>query len=153
MTPQLPTTMAEAVRTSALRRDLRLFYLFRLLATSYLFTPIFMLFQEDRGLSFLERLVLGAIYSAVIVLAEVPTGVFADRFGRRRSMMLGALAMVCSCVLVFQAHDFWTFAIAESLGALSLALCSGADQVGDSPIVARAANATSTLVIESPSAS
>lgn len=127
MTPQLPSTMAEAVRSAVLRRDLRLFYLFRLLATSYLFTPIFMLFQEDRGLSFLERLVLGAIYSAVIVLAEVPTGVFADRFGRRRSMMLGALAMVCSCVLVFEAHDFWTFAIAESLGALSLALCSGAD--------------------------
>ena len=45
-------------------RNLRLFYLFRLLATSYLYVPIFMLFQAGRGLSFFERLALGGIYSA-----------------------------------------------------------------------------------------
>ncbi len=126
MTPSLPVHHAAAAER-ALRRDLRTFYLFRLLATSYLFVPIFMLFQEHRGLSFFERLALGGIYSAVIVLAEVPTGVFADRFGRRRSMLLGALAMVGSCLLALEADSFATFAIAESLGALSMALCSGAD--------------------------
>jgi MFS family permease len=107
--------------------NLRLFYLFRLLATSYLFVPIFMLFQADRGLSFFERLALGGIYSAVVILVEIPTGVFADRLGRRRSMMLGALMMVASCLLATAAHDFTTFAIAESLAAVSMALCSGAD--------------------------
>ncbi len=113
--------------TGALRRDLRLFYLFRLLGTSYLFVPIFMLFQSDRGLSFFDRLSLGGIYSLVVVVVEVPTGVFADRVGRRRSMMLGALTMVGSCLLALRAHDFASFAIAEGLGALSIALCSGAD--------------------------
>lgn len=108
-------------------RNLRLFYLFRLLATSYLFVPIFMLFQADRGLTFFERLALGGIYSAVVILVEIPTGVFADRLGRRRSMMLGALTMVASCLLAATAHDFTTFAIAESLAAISMALCSGAD--------------------------
>lgn len=126
MTPQLPSRHADRAAVE-LRRDLRVFYLFRLLATSYLFIPIFMLFQADRGLSFFERLALGGIYSAVIVLVEVPTGVFADRFGRRRSMMLGALAMVGSCLLALEADSFATFAIAECLGALSIALCSGAD--------------------------
>jgi len=108
-------------------RDLRLFYVFRLLATSYLFVPIFMLFQADRGLTFFERLALGGIYSAVVILVEIPTGVLADRFGRRRSMMLGALAMVASCLLAAGAHGFTTFAIAEALAGLSMALCSGAD--------------------------
>jgi MFS family permease len=108
-------------------RNLRLFYLFRLLATSYLFVPIFMLFQADRGLSFFERLALGGIYSAVVIAVEIPTGVFADRIGRRRSMMLGALMMVASCLIACSAHDFVTFAIAESLAAVSMALCSGAD--------------------------
>lgn len=126
MTPQLPSVHADRA-SRELRRDLRTFYLFRLLATSYLFTPIFMLFQADRGLSFFDRLALGGIYSAVIVLVEVPTGVFADRFGRRRSMLAGALAMVGSCLLALQADSFATFAIAESIGALSIALCSGAD--------------------------
>ena len=110
-----------------LGRNLKLFYAFRLLATSYLFVPIFMLFQADRGLSFFERLALGGIYSAVIILVEVPTGVFADRLGRRRSMMWGALAMVASCLLATRANGFIEFAIAESLAALSMALVSGAD--------------------------
>ncbi|MBP6632399.1 MAG: MFS transporter [Kofleriaceae bacterium] len=108
-------------------RDLRLFYLFRLLATSYLYVPIFMLFQEARGLSFFERLALGGLYSAVVVLVEVPTGVMADRIGRRRSMMLGAMAMVGSCLLAYRADGFVDFAVAEGLAALSMALCSGAD--------------------------
>lgn len=114
-------------RVSSLARSMRLFNLFRLLGTSYLFVPIFMLFQADRGLSFAERLALGGLYSAVVIAVEIPTGVFADRIGRRRSMMAGALAMVGACLLAAGAHDFTTFAIAESLAALSMALCSGAD--------------------------
>jgi MFS family permease len=110
-----------------LARELRLFYAFRLLATSYLFIPIFMLFQAERGLSFFDRLALGGIYSAVIILVEVPTGVFADRVGRRRSMLCGALAMVAACLLALRAQSFASFAIAEGLAALSMALCSGAD--------------------------
>ncbi len=108
-------------------RNLRLFYLFRLLATSYLYVPIFMLFQEGRGLSFFERLALGGIYAGVIVAVEIPTGVFADRIGRRRSMMLGALTMAASCLVAFKAHSFGVFVIAEALAAVSMALCSGAD--------------------------
>ena len=111
----------------AIARSLRLFYVFRLLATSYLYIPIFMLFQASRGLSFFERLALGGIFSAVVILVEVPTGVFADRIGRRRSMLLGALAMVASCLLAARASTFGEFAVAESLAALSIALCSGAD--------------------------
>ncbi len=108
-------------------RNLRLFYLFRLLATSYLFVPIFMLFQAARGLSFFEMLALGGLYSAVVIAVEIPTGVLADRLGRRSSMMAGAVMMALSCLLAASAHDFTTFAIAESCAAVSMALCSGAD--------------------------
>lgn len=108
-------------------RSLRLFYVFRLLATSYLYVPIFMLFQASRGLSFGEALALGGIFSGVVILVEVPTGVFADRIGRRRSMLLGALTMVVSCVLAARANTFGEFVVAESLAAVSMALCSGAD--------------------------
>ena len=53
---------------SRLARELRLFYAFRLLATSYLYVPIFMLFQAERGLSFFERLSLGGLQNP----AEMP---------------------------------------------------------------------------------
>ena len=111
----------------ALKRGLSLFYAFRLLATSYVYMPIFMLFQASRGLTFSESLALGGIFSGVVVLVEVPTGVFADRVGRRRSMLLGAMTMVVSCAIVVRSHSFAELAIAEALAALSIALCSGAD--------------------------
>ena len=103
-------------------RNLRLFYLFRLLATSYLYVPIFMLFQEGRGLSFFERLALGGLYAGVIVAVEIPTGVLADRIGRRRSMLLGALMMVASCLVAFAARGFGLFALAECLAPVSMAM-------------------------------
>lgn len=86
-----------------------------------------MRFQHARGLTFREIMVLGAIYSAAVILVEVPTGAFADRIGRKVSMMFGALAMVASCVVATTAHSFLVFAVAEFFAAMSMALCSGAD--------------------------
>jgi predicted MFS family arabinose efflux permease len=110
-----------------LRAQLRLFYLYRLLATSYLYTPIFLLFEKMRGLSFFEQLALGSLYSGVVIAVQIPTGVFADRYGRRRSMIGGAGLMVVSCVVAVASHGFAAFAVAEVLAAISMAACSGAD--------------------------
>jgi MFS family permease len=108
-------------------RDLRLFYVFRLLATSYLWVPVFVHFMDARGLGFDQIMLLGAIYCGVVILVEIPTGAFADRIGRRPSMMAGALAMVASCITAYFAHSFAVFVVAEALAAVSMSLCSGAD--------------------------
>ncbi len=108
-------------------RDLRLFYLFRLLATSYLWVPIFVFFLAERGLDWGDVNILGAIYCLVVILVEIPTGAFADRIGRRKSMMAGALAMVAACLTAYWAYSFSMFVVAEVLAAVSMSLCSGAD--------------------------
>lgn len=108
-------------------RDLRLFYLFRMLATSYLWVPIFFPFMMSRGLSFRDIMILAGVFSAVVIVVEIPTGAFADRIGRRTSMMLGALIMAASCLIAYQAHSFSEFLISEMLAAVSMSLCSGAD--------------------------
>ena len=108
-------------------RDLRLFYLFRLLATSYLWVPIFVFFMASRGLGFDQVMVLSAVYAGVVILVEIPTGALADRIGRRFSMMAGSLAMTASCLTAYFAHSFGVFLLAEVLAAISMSLCSGAD--------------------------
>lgn len=109
-------------------RDLRLFYLFRLLATSYLWMPISVTFMmAGRGLSWTEVMWLSAIYCAVVILVSIPTGALADRIGRRESMMAGAIAMVASCLVAWHAHSFAAFALVQATSALSMSLCSGAD--------------------------
>jgi MFS family permease len=108
-------------------RDLTLFYVFRLLATSYLWVPISMAFMASRGLEFDQIMLLSALYSAVVIAVEIPTGALADRMGRRITMMAGALAMVAACLVAYGATTLLTFAIAEALAAVSISLCSGAD--------------------------
>jgi MFS family permease len=108
-------------------RDLRLFYFFRLFSASYLFVPVAVVFAESRGLSYVEVMLLSTIYCAVVILTEVPTGALADRFGRRITMMAGALAMVAACLTYAFSDGFAGFAVAEALAALSMTLCSGAD--------------------------
>lgn len=107
--------------------ELRLFYLFRLLSTSYLFVPVSVVFALSRGLDFVQIMLLNTIYCVTVVLTEIPTGALADRMGRRRAMLAGALAMVLACLTYASAERFWMFACAEALAALSMTLCSGAD--------------------------
>src|SRR5881394_1665928 len=101
-------------------RDLRLFYLFRLLSTSYLFVPISVAFALSRGLGLVEVMALNSIYCIAVILTEVPTGALADRHGRRPAMMAGAVAMVAACSVYALAHSFPAFAAAEMLAALSM---------------------------------
>jgi len=109
-------------------RDLRLFYLFRLLATSYLWMPISVTFMmAGRGLSWTEVMWLSAIYCGIVILVSIPIGALADRIGRRESMMAGTLAMAASCLVAWHAHSFAAFALVQATSALSMSLCSGAD--------------------------
>ncbi|HET6611960.1 MAG TPA: MFS transporter, partial [Kofleriaceae bacterium] len=108
-------------------RGLGLFYLFRFLATSYLWVPVLWFFMTSCGLGWGDIMILSAVYSGVVVCAEMPTGALADRIGRRRSMMLGALGMAVACAVAATVRTFVGFAVFEALAAVSMALCSGAD--------------------------
>jgi MFS family permease len=104
-----------------------LFYLFRLLSTSYLFVPVSVAFALSRGLDLFQVFLLNSIYCGTVICCEVPTGALADRVGRRAAMRAGALAMIAACATYAIAHSFAAFAVAELLAALSMTLCSGAD--------------------------
>ena len=55
------------------------------------FIPILVLFFQDRGLSMTQILLIKSIYSIFVVLMEVPTGVWADKFGHKKSINLSLL--------------------------------------------------------------
>lgn len=86
-------------------------------------TPFFL----QNGLSLSATLALQSIFSAVLVLLDIPSGRFADKHGRafsiKLSVPIGAVAMVAYGF----SHHFWQFAILEVLLAVSKSLVSGAD--------------------------
>jgi MFS family permease len=85
------------------------------------------LFQQQRGLNFTEMFLMEAILSGGIWLADVPTSVWADRFGYRRMLILGCLFnLVGGCFFLF-AYGFWLFAIANVLSGFAIACASGCE--------------------------
>lgn len=55
------------------------------------YTPVAPLFFLNRGVSISTFVMAQAIYSVAVIAAEVPTGLIGDRFGHRRSIILGGL--------------------------------------------------------------
>ena len=113
---------------TAASRNFRLFLAFRGTTRALLFAPyIFHFMTEVRGLSFAEYGLMQSIYYWVVMAAEVPSGVIADRLGRRGTLFLGALVNGIGCFTFAVSFDLPMFALGEVLFALGTALISGAD--------------------------
>jgi len=110
------------------RRNFSLFLAFRATTRAILFAPYIQHFMTSvRALSKQEYGDLQAIYYVGVVALEVPSGVFADRFGRRWALVAGALTTAAGCATFAIARDFGVFAVGEVLFAAGTALISGAD--------------------------
>ena len=98
----------------AIPRDLQ-FWKFRaygFLKNLRFFDPFLILFLRESGLSFLAIGTLISIREIATNILEIPTGVMADVFGRRKAMLFGFSAYLVSFVLFYLGSSFWIFAIA-----------------------------------------
>lgn len=89
--------------------------------------PVVVPFFQSNGLSQTEIFVLQAVFSIVTVVFEVPSGYFADRFGRRLSILAGAILTIVGFGVYALAYGFWPMAVAEAILGIGLSLVSGAD--------------------------
>lgn len=78
------------------------------------------------GLSLSNVALLKSIQAIVLILAELPTGIFADAMGRRLSLILSSCLSVFGFCLFFFGSSLASFIAAESLTAMSLCFWSGA---------------------------
>ncbi|MCG8589481.1 MAG: MFS transporter [Proteobacteria bacterium] len=107
---------------------MRLWVLFMVSQYMPLYWPyMFHLVTVVRGLSAAEFGALKGIYYLSAIATEVPSGVAADRLGRRGAMVLGAFLNGGACLLYVRAESFEAFAVAEILFGVGTALVSGAD--------------------------
>jgi predicted MFS family arabinose efflux permease len=100
------------------------YYVYRATLSVGFVTPVFTLFLL-RTLSFPQVGVLSALYSAVVVLGEVPTGYVGDRLGRRASLLLSVVFSVVSLGGFVVAESFAWFVVLYVLWGLALTFRSG----------------------------
>lgn len=130
-------------------RNIRLYYLFRALSCAHVFKWFTYFYCMSRGLSVFEWMLLFTIFSVAVILFEVPTGAWADRLGRRRSMALGALLMGAASLGYLVSHGFAAFAVCEFVFAVGLTLTSGADSAFLYDILKEAGRSEEYLRLES----
>lgn len=108
--------------------NIRRFYLYRFVSNFQFWMPIFILFLiEERGLTLAQIALLETVFSITSLSAEVPTGAVADRFGRRTSILLGALVLSGAIVFYGLSPSFGWLAGAYFVWAIARTLESGAD--------------------------
>jgi MFS family permease len=88
--------------------------------------PIFVLFMQSRGLSLSQIGIVMGLYSATIVLLELPTGGLADAVGRKPVALLAHTINLVSGLFLFLAFSFWSFLAGMILMGVARALNSGA---------------------------
>lgn len=88
--------------------------------------PLYALLFADTGLGNAEISALLALWSAVGLLAEVPSGALADRFSRRYALVAAGLLQAFGYVLWIALPGFPAFAAGFVLWGLGGALVSGA---------------------------
>lgn len=114
---------------SSIKNNIWKLYLFRLFGNMYFITAVLMPFFIEWGkLDFTKIMTLEAIFLISSVLFEVPTGVVADRYSRKISLLLGSIMGMCGVLVYIAYPSFWLFALGEIIWGISRAFYSGADE-------------------------
>lgn len=103
-------------------------YLLHFLINFQLWWAIWVLYLRDmRGFSLTQITVLEALFWGTAILAEVPTGAIADRFGRKTSLALGAASTTFAVLTFGLATNYELILISYGAWAIGIAFLSGAD--------------------------
>lgn len=122
-----PQTSIKKVEKLSFKRD-KMFYKFSMygfLKNLRFFDPFMVLFFREAGLSFLAIGTLYAIRDLSTNFLEIPTGIYADAFGRRKSMIMAFISYIISFVIFYLFHAYYTYAFAMILFAFGDAFRSG----------------------------
>jgi len=89
------------------------------------FEPFLILFFVEKGLTFFQIGTLYAIREIATLILEIPTGIAADTFGRRRTMIYAFIFYILSFLIFFCSGNYLLFVPAMILFAFGEACRTG----------------------------
>ncbi len=102
------------------------YYAFSLLVGFYIASSTTVLFERQLGLSFAQIFTLDAVYMLMFIIFTVPAGGLADQLGRKRVLMLGALALVVAALASGSAHTYTQLFLSYFIWSFGFSLIGGA---------------------------
>ena len=110
-----------------LKSNINKMYLLKAVKWFMIIMPIIVLFFEEHGLSLTQIMILQATYSFTVALFEIPSGFFADIYGRRLSLFYGSIFIFIGYLIFSFFSGFNEFFVAEIFLGIGGSLVSGAD--------------------------
>ena len=89
--------------------------------------PVFVPLLQGHGLSMSQVLQTQALFAMTVAVLEVPSGYFADLFGRKRALVFGSLLNGIGFLWLLSADSFYDFMLYEFFLGVGISLISGAD--------------------------
>ncbi len=92
------------------------------------FESFIILFFLNKGLSFVEIGFLYSIREITVFVIEIPSGVIADAFGRRRTMITAFFTYIVSFIIFYFSEKYLFFSLAMIIFAFAEAFRSGVNK-------------------------
>ncbi len=89
------------------------------------FDAFFILFLLEKGLNYTEIGILYAVREIIINIFEIPSGLIADTYGRKSSLMASFILYIVSFLVFYLSNDFYLFLIAFALFGIGDAFRTG----------------------------
>ncbi|MFH1404379.1 MAG: MFS transporter [Candidatus Altiarchaeota archaeon] len=104
-------------------------YLARFFTSLHFFGGIVIPYTVDwLQVDYLRIFLLQAWFSLWVAFFEIPTGIIADKYGRRTSLLLGSMLFVADIMIFGLTRNYHILYLAEFLGAIGVAMISGIDK-------------------------
>jgi len=89
------------------------------------FDAFFVLFLIEKGMSFTQIGILYAIREITINISEIPSGIIADTYGRKKSLVTSFFIYIISFMVFYLGDGFWSFLTAFVFYGIADAFRSG----------------------------
>lgn len=112
-----------------IKSNIKKYYWFCFFRNFSFWLPVFVLFFIDRGLNYTQIMILPVVTAVTQLILEMPTGIFADKFGRKKTILIGRICCIISLVLYYYAYSdlFILFILAAIFFGATLAFTSGTE--------------------------
>lgn len=107
--------------------QVKYFQSFSILNSAFFVLAVIIPYFTYRGLTLNQAIQLVLIYKITLSIFEIPTGVIADRFGHRFSLLCGLIIESISLFALIFINNYTTAIIVYAIGAIAVTLQSGSD--------------------------
>ncbi|MBU1085374.1 MAG: MFS transporter [Candidatus Beckwithbacteria bacterium] len=102
--------------------------LIQFFSSLYFYLPVLTIYYQRRGLNFVQINSLWGIITASIFLAEIPTGIIADKIGRKKSVIIALLLQLIGEISFIFAQNYSQFILISIIAGIGFAFQSGCIQ-------------------------